>query len=109
VVIVDEVKGSRAETIAEILSLAPRATVVGSTTAGVPGGVANISLPGNLRTQMTVLVRDLADPGRGIIPDVEAKPTIAGIRAGRDEVLEEALHQILGPDIPAAQIQEVAK
>jgi C-terminal processing protease CtpA/Prc len=24
----------------------------------------------------------------GIIPDIEAKPTIAGIRAGRDEVLK---------------------
>ena len=31
----------------------------------------------------------------GIVPDVEVQPTIAGIRAGRDEVLEEALRQIL--------------
>jgi C-terminal processing protease CtpA/Prc len=30
----------------------------------------------------------------GIIPDIEVKPTIAGIREGRDEVLEEALRQI---------------
>ena len=36
----------------------------------------------------------------GIVADVEAHPTIAGIRAGRDEVLEEALRQILGPDAP---------
>ena len=33
----------------------------------------------------------------GIIPDVEVRPTIAGIRAGRDEVLEAALRQILEP------------
>jgi hypothetical protein len=31
----------------------------------------------------------------GIVPDVAVKPTIAGIRAGRDEVLEEAVRRIL--------------
>jgi len=30
----------------------------------------------------------------GIVPDVVATPTIAGIRAGRDEVLEEAVRLI---------------
>jgi hypothetical protein len=53
-------------------------------------------------------------PGRptqriGIIPDIEVKPTIAGIRAGRDEVLEEALRQILGAKTPPAQIEALAK
>jgi hypothetical protein len=32
----------------------------------------------------------------GIVPNIGARPTIAGILAGRDEVLEEALRQILG-------------
>jgi C-terminal processing protease CtpA/Prc len=27
----------------------------------------------------------------GIVPDVEVEPTLAGIRAGRDEVLERAV------------------
>ena len=45
----------------------------------------------------------------GIIPDLEIKPTIAGIRAGRDEVLEAAIHQILGPDTPAEQIEKIVK
>ena len=27
----------------------------------------------------------------GLLPDIEVKPTIAGIRAGRDEVLERAV------------------
>ena len=31
----------------------------------------------------------------GIVPDVESRPTIAGIRDGRDEVLEEGIRQIL--------------
>jgi len=36
------------------------------------------------------------------------RPTIAGIRAGRDEVLEEALLQILGRQTPADQIEKMA-
>ena len=32
--------------------------------------------------------------GLGIVPDVTVVPTIAGIRAGRDEVLEAAIDQI---------------
>jgi C-terminal processing protease CtpA/Prc len=31
----------------------------------------------------------------GIVPDVECKPTIQGIREGRDEVLEKAIEIIL--------------
>jgi C-terminal processing protease CtpA/Prc len=30
----------------------------------------------------------------GLIPDVDVRPTIAGIRAGRDEVLEKAIEVI---------------
>jgi len=44
----------------------------------------------------------------GIVPDVEVRPTIAGIRAGRDEVLEEGVRQILGRDVPADQIRRIA-
>jgi hypothetical protein len=45
----------------------------------------------------------------GIVPNIEVKPTIAGIRDNRDEVLEEALRQILGPETSAAQIEALAK
>ena len=45
----------------------------------------------------------------GIVPDIEVTPTIEGIRAGRDEVLEEALRQILGRQTPQAQIEKMAK
>ena len=43
------------------------------------------------------------------MPDVEKRPTIAGIRAGRDEVLEEGLRHILGRDVPADQIEKMAR
>jgi hypothetical protein len=43
----------------------------------------------------------------GIIPDVEVKPTLGGIRAGRDEVLAEAVRQILGPQGAAELMQKL--
>ena len=92
---------------------APQAIVVGSTTAGADGNVSQIRLPGGLITRISgigVFYPDKRPTQRvGIIPDLEAKPTIEGIRAGRDEVLEEALRQILGPGVPPEQILNLAK
>ena len=45
----------------------------------------------------------------GIIPDVNVRPTIAGIRSGRDEVLEEALRQVLGGGSSAQEIEKMAR
>ena len=45
----------------------------------------------------------------GIVADIEVRPTLQGIRSGRDEVLEAALRHILGADVPAAEIQRLAK
>ena len=45
----------------------------------------------------------------GIKPSIEVRPTVAGIRAGRDEVLEEALRQILGRRVPASEIEKMAR
>ncbi len=71
------------------------ATIVGSTTAGTDGDVNPFSLPGGytiLWTGMRVLNLDGSRfTGIGIPPDVPVVPTIAGIRAGRDEVLERAV------------------
>ena len=70
-------------------------------------------LPGGLNTMISgigVFYPDKKPTQRvGIVPDVEARPTIAGIRAGRDEVLEEALRQILGRQTPADQIEKMAR
>jgi hypothetical protein len=37
------------------------------------------------------------------------KPTIAGIRAGRDEVLEAAIREIVGKGVPATEIEKMGK
>jgi C-terminal processing protease CtpA/Prc len=113
VVLVDEISESQAEYTAMAFRAAPRAIVVGSTTAGADGNVSAFALPGGLRTMISgigVFYPDKRPTQRiGIVPDVEVKPTIAGIRVGRDEVLEEALRQILGDKVPAAQIEKMYK
>lgn len=45
----------------------------------------------------------------GIVLDIEARPTIQGIRSGRDEVLEVALREILGTGTATAEIERLAK
>ena len=43
----------------------------------------------------------------GIVPNVQVTPTLEGIRAGRDEVLEEAVRQIVGEQVPRRQIKDM--
>ena len=89
------------------------AIIVGSTTAGADGDVSPFALPGGFRTAISgigVFYPNKTPTQRiGIVPNVEVRPTIAGIRAGRDEVLEEALRQILGSQVPSAVIEKMAK
>jgi hypothetical protein len=111
VILVDEVSVSQAEYTAMAFRTAPGAKVVGSTTAGADGNVSSLPLPGALSTMISgigVFYPDKRPTQRvGIIPDVEAKPTIAGIRAGRDEVLEAGIRQILGPGVPEDVIRKM--
>jgi C-terminal processing protease CtpA/Prc len=97
VVLVDEVSLSQAEYTAMAFRAAG-AIVIGSTTAGADGDVSEIPLPGGLRTAISgigVFYPDKKPTQRvGIIPDITVRPTIAGIRSGRDEVLEVAIQQI---------------
>jgi C-terminal processing protease CtpA/Prc len=112
VVLVDEVSQSSAEYHAMAFRAAG-GIVVGSTTAGADGNVSSIPLPGGLRTMISgigVFYPDKRPTQRvGIVPDREAKPTIAGIRDGRDEVLETALREILGSSVPQVEIETIAR
>ena len=113
VILVDEVSLSQAEYTAMAFRAAPQSIVVGSTTAGADGNVSAIPLPGGLGTMISgigVFYPDKRPTQRvGIVPDVEVKPTLAGIRAGRDEVLEAAIRHILGPAVPAAEIEKLSR
>ena len=113
VILVDETSLSRAEYTSMAFRSVPGAIVVGSTTAGADGNVSAFVLPGDLHTSISGIGVFYPDKrptqGIGIVPDVVVKPTIAGIRTGSDEVLEEALRQILGRQVPSADIEKMAK
>jgi C-terminal processing protease CtpA/Prc len=100
VILVDEDSQSQSEYTAMAFRASPNAIVMGSTTAGADGNISAIPLPGGLQTLITglgVFYPDKKPTQRiGIIPDIIVRPTIAGIRAGRDEVLDSAVAYILG-------------
>jgi C-terminal processing protease CtpA/Prc len=100
VIIVDAKTQSSAEYQTMALSTAPGARVIGSTTAGADGNVSEIILPGGLRTMISgigILYPDGSETQRkGVRIDREVRPTIKGIREGRDEVLEEAIRMVKG-------------
>lgn len=78
------------------------ARVVGGVTAGTNGNVATFRLPGGFTigfTGMRVTGRDGKTPFHlvGVRPDVAVAPTLAGLRAGRDEVLERGLELVREP------------
>ena len=98
VVIVNEITQSSAEYTSMAFRAGKNTTVIGSTTAGADGNVSTIFLPGGLRTMISgigVYYPDGKDTQRlGIVPDIEVKPTVEGIRQGKDEVLEKAIELI---------------
>jgi C-terminal processing protease CtpA/Prc len=100
VVLVDETTLSQAEYTAMALQAAPSTIVVGSTTAAADGNVSSIPLPGGLITTITgigVFYPDRTPTQRiGIALDLAVRPTVAGLREGRDEVLEAGVSRALG-------------
>ena len=113
VILADESSLSQAEYTTMAFRAARGAIVVGSQTAGADGNVSPFGLPGGLRSMISgigVFYPDRKPTQRiGIVPNVDVKPTIEGIREGRDEVLEEALRQILGSQVPSTTIENMAK
>jgi hypothetical protein len=76
-------------------------TIVGGATAGANGNVAAFVVPGGFRilfTGMRVTGHDGQRPHHlvGVKPDVPMEPTLAGLRTGRDDVLDRAVALIRG-------------
>ncbi|MDL2323031.1 peptidase S41 [Bacteroidales bacterium OttesenSCG-928-A17] len=98
VVLVNESTQSQAEYTAMAFRAGINTTIIGSTTAGADGNVSQFSLPGGLSTMISgigVYYPDGTQTQRvGIIPDIVVKPTIKGIKSGKDEVLEKAIEFI---------------
>jgi C-terminal processing protease CtpA/Prc len=95
VMLIDERTLSQAEHTGLFFEAANGTRFVGSPTMGANGDVTVIALPGRVTMSFTGQAVRHAD-GRqlqriGLVPDVLVRPTIAGVRAGRDEVLERAV------------------
>ena len=100
IILVNETTQSSAEFHAMAYRANPNAVVIGSTTAGADGNVSQFSLPGGISTMISgigVFYPDGKETQRiGIVPDIEVKPTIKGIKEGRDELMEKAIDVING-------------
>ncbi len=92
---------SYAESVMGYVADLKLATIVGSPTAGANGNVAMFAVPSGLRltfTGMRVTGHDGRTPHHlaGVRPDIPLAPTLAGLRSGRDELLDRALALVLG-------------
>jgi C-terminal processing protease CtpA/Prc len=98
VMLIDERAMSQAEHSGLFYRAANGTVFIGSPTQGADGDTTSFTAPGGIR--ITFSGQDIRWPdGRqlqriGLIPDIDVRPTIAGIQAGRDEILERALAYI---------------
>ncbi|MBL7809370.1 MAG: hypothetical protein JNN28_16240 [Saprospiraceae bacterium] len=99
VILVNEISQSSAEYHSMAFRSVSGAIVVGSTTAGADGNVSRFSLPGGLNSMISgigVFYPDGTPTQRvGIVPDFPVLPTIAGVKAGKDEQLDFAREWIM--------------
>ncbi|MCC6412549.1 MAG: hypothetical protein IT270_12870 [Saprospiraceae bacterium] len=95
VMLIDESTQSQAEHTGLFFEAANGTEFIGSPTAGANGDVTNFKIPGNISLSFSGHDVRHAD-GRqlqkvGLQPKVYVKPTIKGIQAGKDEVLDAAI------------------
>jgi len=92
--LVNDGTASQAEAGGLAVEMANGMKLVGSRTAGQDGSVTFFSIPGGIRVSFSGTEFRHADGHQlqrvGLQPDLVVQPTIAGIGAGRDEVLERA-------------------
>jgi C-terminal processing protease CtpA/Prc len=95
VMLIDEMTQSQAEHTGLFFKAANGTVFIGSPSAGANGDVTALVVPGGIELSFSGQGVEAVDGTRlqrvGLKPDVLVRPTIAGIRAGRDEVLERAL------------------
>ncbi len=98
VVLVNEQTQGSAEYHAMAFKVAPKAILMGSSTAGTSGSLSDIYLPGGIRTLMSGVGVYFPNGGEthgdGIRPLVFVSPTIKGVSEGRDELVEKAIELI---------------
>lgn len=100
VILISESAASVGESMAMDFSQAYNAVLMGMPTSGTNGMNSFVMLPGNIATGFSGTGnywRNKKDIQRkGIQPDIKVVPTIAGYKAGKDEILEEAIKYLSG-------------
>lgn len=95
VMLIDEYTMSQGEHTGLLLKAANNTTFIGSQTAGANGNVSNFIIPGRAVLYFSGL--NVSYPNGetmqriGLKPDIIIRPTIKGIQAGKDEVLQQAV------------------
>lgn len=95
VMLMDERSVSQSEYTGQYLKEANGTTFIGSPTCGATGDVTNMTMPGGSLIRFTgqsvVYVDGRQIQRVGLIPDILVNPTLDGVRAGQDEVLDRAV------------------
>lgn len=89
---------SYAESVMGLVAHHRLGEIVGSPTAGTNGNINTAQLPGDIDVTWTGMRVVRHDGGQhhllGVQPTIPAAPTLEGVRAGRDEVLEAGLRAV---------------
>lgn len=98
-ILFNEQTQSQAEFSVMTFELHSKAVKIGSQTSGADGNICYAYLPGGFTTVLTgmgVFYPDRSTPTQriGIVPDFEVKPTISGVKEGKDEVLDYAINYL---------------
>jgi Peptidase family S41 len=92
VILIDGRAMSSVETVLQMLRDSKLGTFVGETSGGTNGNVSSFQVPGGFEVRFTGMRAASEDgstiQGHGITPDHIVHPTLDGVRAGRDEILE---------------------
>jgi C-terminal processing protease CtpA/Prc len=99
VMLIDERTIGAAEHAGLLLEVANKTDFIGSPSAGANGAVTDFVVPGGVTISFSGHDVRHANGGKlqrlGLQPTVSVSPTIEGIRAGKDEVLDKAIEYLL--------------
>ena len=99
VILIYERVQSHMETTVMSLRYGPNVTVMGSNSIGANGNVTFLPLPGEIGMFFTGLGAYTSEGGQtqriGLSPDIHVYRTVAGIRDGRDELMDAAIAFLL--------------
>jgi C-terminal processing protease CtpA/Prc len=94
VALIDERTDGAMERLALALDAVAPVTFIGSSSAGAPGEVMQVALPGRLQLALPIVELRRADDAQlqrvGMTPSVEVRVTVRGVRSGFDDVIERA-------------------